>query len=59
VHLRFVISHAGENDDRDLGVNFADERGQSNAVNLGHFEVDDDDIAIVMGEPGGSFKAVG
>src|SRR5436309_14262773 len=59
MHLRFVVPHAGENYDWHVGVNLANKPGQSYAVDLGHFEIDDDDLAIVVREPGSGFESVG
>ena len=55
----FVISHAGKNDDRDGGINLTNESGQSDAIDFRHFEVDHDDLAVVMSKPGGGFEAIG
>jgi len=59
VHVLFIVTHPGENNDGHGGVYFANESGEGNAIHPGHFEIDDDDFAIVVGEPGGSFEPVG
>ena len=59
VHVLFVVAHAGENNDWYGGINLTDESRQCDAVDLGHFQVDDDDFTVVMSEPGGCFEAIG
>ena len=59
VHVVLVISHTGENDDWDGGINLTNESGQSDAIDLRHFQVDNDNLAVVMSEPSGGFEAVG
>ena len=59
LHVVFVITHPGEYNDWDLSINVANERGKRDPINFGHFEVDDDDFAVVVSEPGGSLESVG
>src|SRR5689334_392053 len=59
MHVLLIVAHAGKDDNRDLRVNVANESGQSDSIDLGHFEIDDDDFTVVMSEPGGAFESVG
>src|SRR4029077_14875545 len=58
MHLLLVIADPSENNDRDFGINFADEGDERNSIHLGHLKIDNHDVAIVVGEPGGSLEAV-
>lgn len=59
MHLLLIITDSGENNDRNLGINFADEGNERNSIYLWHFKIDDHHVAIVVGEPGGGLEAVG
>src|SRR6266478_1255055 len=59
MHLLLIVANPGENNDRDFGVNFADERNKRNPIHLGHLKIDNHHVAIVVGEPGGSLEAFG
>jgi hypothetical protein len=59
MHLLLVIADPSENNDRDFGINFTDEGNERNSIHLGHLKIDNHDVAIVVGEPGGSLEAVG
>src|SRR5205823_3839430 len=59
VHLLFIVSDPGEDDDRKNRVHLADESNQRNAVYLRHLKIDDSDLAVILGEPGCSLEPIG
>src|SRR5438128_1119150 len=59
VHLLFIISDPGKDDDRKSRVHLPDESDQRNAVHLRHLKIDDGDFAVMLGEPGCSLEPIG
>src|SRR5205807_4092103 len=56
MHSFLVISDAGKNNDREALAHFPDESDEGEAIDLGHIEIDHDNVALVMLEPGGGLK---
>ena len=42
-----------------MDVDVADKGGQGDTVHLGHFQIYNDDFAVIVGQPGSGFEAVG
>ena len=58
VHPLFVVSDAGENNDRQALAHLTDERNQRDAIDFRHVEIDHDDVTLMMLEPGGGLETL-
>ena len=59
MHMLFVVTHPGENDDRDGDIDIADKGNERDPIDLWHLEVDNNDFAIVVSQPGSGLEAFG
>ena len=59
VHLIFVITNTGEDNNRQVLIDLTDESNEGDPVHLGHLEIDNYDFAVVLGKPVGSLKSIG
>src|SRR5438105_15433736 len=59
MHLLFVVTDAGENDNWQRGIHFADKGNQRNPIHFGHSKIDNRYFTVVLGEPGGGLKSIG
>ena len=48
MHLLFVITDAGENDDWKCRIRFSHERDERDSVYLRHLKIDNSDLAVVL-----------
>ena len=59
VHLLFVVSDAGEDNDRECRIQLAHEGDERNPVYFRHLKIDNGHFAVVLGEPGSGLEAIG
>src|SRR5437764_4635432 len=56
MHSFLVVSDAGKNNYREALAHFPDESDEGEAIDLGHVEIDHDNVAPVMLEPAGGLE---
>ncbi len=58
MHFFFVVTDSREDNDGNCRINFADEGDERDSVHFWHPKIDNDNFAVIVGEPGGGLKPV-
>src|SRR5438477_439509 len=59
MHLLLIVTDAGEDHNRQLGVDLTDEGDKRNAVYFWHLKIDNRHVAIVLREPVRGLESIG
>jgi len=59
MHLLFVVTNPGENNDRKRRIQLADKGDERDPVYFRHLKIDNCYFAVVLGQPGSGLEAIG